>query len=302
MTAHYHTPVLLYPSVEGLNIDPSGVYVDLTFGGGGHSKIILEQLNEHGKLLAFDQDADAWKNAPDDHRFQLIKHNFRYLINFLDYLGIDKVDGVLADLGVSSHHFDEPERGFSFRFDGALDMRMGFGTELTAARILNEYPEEKLYTIFKLYGEVPSVGRLVKSVMHFRENDRFETTGQLKELARELAPRRDENKYLAQVFQALRIEVNNEMEALEEVLMKMSDVIKPGGRLVVIAYHSLEDRLVKNFIRSGNVKKNQAESDIYGHREVPFRAVNRKVIQPNETETAKNPRARSAKLRIAERL
>ncbi len=302
MTNQYHIPVLLKTSIEGLNIQPSGVYVDLTFGGGGHSRAILERLGPDGRLIAFDQDADAWVNAPDDNRFVLVKHNFRYLQNFLDYLEIGKVDGVLGDLGVSSHHFDEPERGFSFRFDGALDMRMGPGLKLTAARILNEYSDKQLYSLFKLYGEVASPGRLVKALVAFRENEAFETTAQLRLLAETLAPRRDVNKYLAQVFQALRIEVNSEMEVLREVLMQMPEVIKPGGRLVVISYHSLEDRLVKNFIRSGSIDKSQAESDIYGHRDVPFRALTRKVIQAGEDEVEVNSRARSAKLRIAERL
>lgn len=302
MADQYHIPVLLNPSIEGLDIKPSGIYVDLTFGGGGHGKAILKQLDDKGCLIGFDQDADAWANAPDDNRFVLVKHNFRFLQHFLEYLNIEKVDGILADLGVSSHHFDVAERGFSFRFDGELDMRMSSGLKLTAARILNEYPAEKLFSVFKMYGEVPSTGKLVKSVMSFRESNRFESTGQLRELAQAIAPRRDENKFLARVFQALRIEVNNEMGALREVLMQMPEVLRPGGRMVVIAYHSLEDRLVKNFIRSGNMDKPQAESDIYGHRDVPFRAVTRKAVQPGEEEVKQNPRARSAKLRIAERL
>jgi 16S rRNA (cytosine1402-N4)-methyltransferase len=302
MATHYHIPVLLEPAIQGLNIKPSGVYVDLTFGGGGHCRAILEHLDENGRLIAFDQDADAWANVPTDKRFVMIKHNFRFLQNFLDYLGISQVDGVLGDLGVSSHHFDVPERGFSFRFDGALDMRMGPGLKLTAAKILNEYPDEKLFKLFKMYGEVPSTGRLVKTIISFRDHTRFESTAQLRELLQGMAPRRDVNKYLAQVFQALRIEVNNEMEALQEVLMQMPDVIKPGGRLVMISYHSLEDRLVKNFIRSGRFDQTQAESDLYGHRHVPFRAITRKAVQPGEEEIKENPRARSAKFRIAERL
>ncbi|MFO8002232.1 MAG: 16S rRNA (cytosine(1402)-N(4))-methyltransferase RsmH [Marinilabilia sp.] len=302
MAEPYHIPVLQTSSVDGLDVRPSGIYVDLTFGGGGHSRAILDRLGEKGRLIAFDQDADAWENAPDDDRFVLIKHNFRFLRYFLDYLDIAEVDGVLADLGVSSHHFDVADRGFSFRFDGALDMRMGPGPEMTAARVLNEYSQEKLFSLFRLYGEVPSPGRLVRSIVHFRQSTSFERTGQLRDVAGEIAPRRDVNKYLARVFQALRIEVNNEMEALKEVLKQMPEVIKPGGRLVVISYHSLEDRLVKNFVRSGSFDKSQADTDLYGNRHVPFNAMTRKIIRPSEQEIEQNPRARSAKLRIAERL
>ena len=302
MTTEYHIPVLLETSIEGLNIRPDGVYVDLTFGGGGHSREILKHLGADGRLIAFDQDADAWANAPDDERFTLVKHNFRYLQHFLEYLGIEKVDGVLGDLGVSSHHFDSPERGFSFRFEGALDMRMGPGIELTAADIVNGYSEEKLFSVFKLYGEVPSCGKLVRAILSARSKEPFRTTSDLRELAQTVAPRKDVNKYLAQVFQALRIEVNREMEVLEEVLMQMPKVIKPEGRLVVIAYHSLEDRMVKNFIRSGNFAKSQADTDLYGNRDVPFNAVTRKAVQAGEAEVKENPRARSAKLRIAEKL
>jgi 16S rRNA (cytosine1402-N4)-methyltransferase len=302
MTNQYHIPVLLNVSVEGLNIKPSGIYVDLTFGGGGHSRAILDQLAPDGRLIAFDQDADAWHNAPSDDRLILVKHNFRFLQNFLDYLGIEKVDGVLGDLGVSSHHFDVPERGFSFRFDGGLDMRMGGGIKLTASEILNEYPDEKLFSLFKLYGEVPNPGKLVRAILRFRERDRFESTAQLREVAQSIAPKRDVNKYLAQVFQALRIEVNKEMDALKEVLMQMPTVLQRGGRLVVISYHSLEDRLVKNFLRSGDVEKSQAESDIYGNRDVPFKVITRKALQAGTEEVEENPRARSAKLRIAERV
>ncbi len=302
MTTAYHIPVLLETSVEGLNINPDGVYVDLTFGGGGHSREILKRLGPKGRLIAFDQDADAWKNAPDDERLMLVKHNFRYMKHFVDFLGFDHVDGVLGDLGVSSHHFDSPERGFSFRFDGALDMRMGPGISITAADVINQYDERKLFSLFKLYGEVPSCGKLVKSIIKARNESPFETTGQLRELAHSVAPKKDVNKFLAQVFQALRIEVNKEMEVLEEVLMQMEEVIRPGGRLVVIAYHSLEDRMVKNFIRSGHFAQSQAETDLYGNRDVPFKAITRKAVQAGEEEVAQNPRARSAKLRIAEKL
>lgn len=303
MSEQYHIPVLQTPAVDGLQIRPSGVYVDLTFGGGGHSRAILDQLDERGRLIAFDQDEDAWEYAPaNDPRFQLIKHNFRYLQYFLDYLGVSAVDGILGDLGVSSHHFDMADRGFSFRFDAALDMRMGPGSAITAARVLNEYPEEKLFSLFKKYGEVPSPGRLVKAINRFRQQNSFERTGQLKEVAEALAPRRDAARYLARVFQALRIEVNGEMDVLKDVLMQMPQVIKPGGRLVVISYHSLEDRMVKNLVRSGDTDQTQAGTDLYGNRFVPFKAITRKVIQPSEAEIEQNPRARSAKLRIAERL
>ncbi|WP_462316944.1 16S rRNA (cytosine(1402)-N(4))-methyltransferase RsmH [Marinilabilia sp.] len=302
MKKEYHIPVLLKTSVDGLNIQPSGVYVDMTFGGGGHSRAILEKLGPDGRLIAFDQDADAWKNAPDDNRLILVKHNFRFLKNFLDFLGYEKVDGILGDLGVSSHHFDAPERGFSFRFNGALDMRMGPGLEKTAADILNEYSEDQLFSVFKFYGEVPSPGKLIRKITDFRSNQKFETTTQLKDLAESIAPKRDVNKYLAQVFQALRIEVNNEMDALKELLMQTPEVLTTGGRLVIISYHSLEDRLVKNFIRSGNVEKSQAETDLYGHRDVPFKAITRKAVQSDAGEVDENPRARSAKLRIAEKL
>ncbi|MGQ1890893.1 16S rRNA (cytosine(1402)-N(4))-methyltransferase RsmH [Thermophagus sp. OGC60D27] len=302
VSTQYHIPVLLKTAIEGLNINPSGVYVDLTFGGGGHSRAILEQLGPEGRLIAFDQDKDSWKNAPDDQRFVLVKHNFRYLQHFLDYLGISTVDGVLGDLGVSSHHFDVAERGFSFRFNGPLDMRMSAGSSLTAAGILNSYAGEKLFSIFKMYGEIKNPGRLVKSILSYRETHSFENTFEFKEVARNSAPRNEENKYLARVFQALRIEVNREMTALQELFSRLPEVIHHGGRLVIISYHSLEDRMVKNFIRSGHYDQSQAETDLYGHRDVPFKAVVRKAVVPDEIEIADNPRARSAKLRIAERI
>jgi len=302
MSEKYHTPVLPEVSVDGLNIDPSGVYVDLTFGGGGHSRSILERLGQKGRLIAFDQDADAWGNALEDKRFTLVKHNFRYLENFIDYLEISRIDGVLADLGVSSHHFDTPRRGFSFRFNGPLDMRMSPGIKQTAADVLNTYPGDKLFTVFRMYGEIPKPGRLINNVLRFREASPFENTWQLKEVAEQSAPRNESSKYLARVFQALRIEVNQEMTALQDLLRQLPDLLKPGGRMVFISYHSLEDRMVKNFIRSGRYDTAQIESDIYGNREVPFRAVTRKAVVPSESEVLKNPRARSAKLRIAERL
>ncbi len=302
MAGQYHVPVLLQPSIDGLNIRPGGNYVDLTFGGGGHSRAILEMMGANGRLIAFDQDADAWHHAPEDERFILVKHNFRFLQNFLDYLNVDSVDGVLGDLGVSSHHFDDPDRGFSFRYDGALDMRMGQGLALTAAKVLNDYPADRLQSMFRFYGEVPSVGRLVNAVVQFRRVQPFQTTAQLRSLIEPLAPKRDVNKYLAQVFQALRIEVNGEISALKELLLQIPAVLKPGGRLVMLTYHSLEDRLVKNFLRTGGFDTSQPERDIYGHTNLDFKAINRKVIQPDAREIAQNPRARSAKLRVAERL
>ncbi|MBN2743283.1 16S rRNA (cytosine1402-N4)-methyltransferase [Breznakibacter xylanolyticus] len=297
----YHIPALLHPTVDGLAIRPGGVYVDLTFGGGGHSQEILSRLDAQGKLVVFDQDPDAFANRPHDDRLIFVRHNFRYLGHFLRYLGIDQVDGVLGDLGVSSHHFDSPERGFSFRFDGALDMRMNQVSPLTAADILNKYSHEQLINMFRTYGELQQAGRLVSEVMRQRTSQPFATTSQLRELAEKLAPKRDQSKYLAQVFQALRIEVNGEMDVLREMLQQTVQVIRPGGRLVIISYHSLEDRMVKNFIKSGDCTVAEAEKDIYGNVRVPFTAVNRKVIVPDEQEIERNPRARSAKLRIAEK-
>jgi len=297
----YHIPALLHPTVDGLAIRPGGVYVDLTFGGGGHSQEILSRLDAQGKLVVFDQDPDAFANRPHDDRLIFVRHNFRYLGHFLRYLGIDQVDGVLGDLGVSSHHFDSPERGFSFRFDGALDMRMNQVSPLTAADILNKYSHEQLINMFRTYGELQQAGRLVSEVMRQRTSQPFATTSQLRELAEKLAPKRDQSKYLAQVFQALRIEVNGEMDVLREMLQQTVQVIRPGGRLVIISYHSLEDRMVKNFIKSGDCTVAEAEKDIYGNVRIPFTAVNRKVIVPDGQEIERNPRARSAKLRIAEK-
>jgi 16S rRNA (cytosine1402-N4)-methyltransferase len=300
MSESYHTPVLLRPSVEGLNINPSGIYVDLTFGGGGHSRAILDQLDQ-GKLIVFDQDEDAWKNRIEDQRVIFVRNNFRFLYHFVKYLKCLPVDGILADLGVSSHHFNEPERGFSFRFDGDLDMRMNRSTPLTAAMVLNTYSEEQLIHLFKNYGEVASAYRLVREIMTHRASSPFKTTGDLKMVASRFAPPRDAARFLSQVFQGLRIEVNGEMEALTDMLAATIGVLKPGGRLVVISYHSLEDRLVKNFFRTGDVYKSEVETDVYGRSSVPFSLINRKVIVPSDAEVDSNPRARSAKLRIAER-
>jgi len=302
MEQGYHIPVLLKESVDGLNIKPNGVYVDLTFGGGGHSKEILSRLDENGKLIVFDQDNDAYLNRPDDERLFFVRHNFQYLSHFLRYLGIDQVDGILGDLGVSSHHFDAAERGFSFRFEGKLDMRMGQGLTTTAADIVNTYAIEDMKRIFWQYGEIKSSFKLASEIAKERVNKPFETTTDLKLLAEKIGPKKEQSKFLAQVFQALRIEVNKEMDVLKSVLMQSAGAIKTGGRLSVISYHSLEDRLVKNFIRSGDCDKTQADKDLFGHSDVPFKAIHRKIIIPNEQEIANNNRARSAKLRIAERL
>jgi len=302
MEQGYHIPVLLKESVDGLNIKPDGVYVDLTFGGGGHSKEILSRLNEQGKLIVFDQDDDAYQNRPNDERLYFVRHNFQYLSHFLKYLGVDQVDGILGDLGVSSHHFDAADRGFSFRFDGKLDMRMGQGLTVTAADIVNTYAIEDMKRIFWQYGEIKSSFKLASEIAKERADKPFVTTTDLKLLAEKIGPKKEQSKFLAQVFQALRIEVNKEMDVLKSVLMQSASVIKPGGRLSVISYHSLEDRLVKNFVRSGDCDKNQADKDLFGNSDVPFKAVNRKIIIPNEKEIEMNNRARSAKLRIAERL
>lgn len=295
----YHVPVLLGESIEGLKIKPDGIYVDLTFGGGGHSKEILKHLTT-GKLIGFDQDVDAEGNVPDDDdRFIFVRHNFRYFKNFIKYLGYDKVDGILADLGVSSHEFDVAERGFSFRFDGDLDMRMNQASEFTAADLLNDYSVEDLFRIFKFYGEVKNPGKLVRLIDAQRKEAPFTTIQHFKEVIAPCTPKFKEHKYLAQVFQAIRIEVNQEMDVLKEMLTQCADSLKPEGRLVVITYHSLEDRLVKNYIRDGKFD-GKAEKDFFGNVQTPMTAVNRKVILPSEEEIEINGRARSAKLRIAQ--
>ncbi len=297
----YHVPVLLRESVDGLNIQPNGIYVDVTFGGGGHSREILNRL-QGGKLIVFDQDEDAYANRPNDDRLIFVRHNFRYLKNFLTYLGIDKVDGILGDLGVSSHHFDTAERGFSFRFEGKLDMRMNYSAGITAADVLNTYSDIDLMRIFRLYGEVDSPGKMVREIVTVRETKPFETIEELKAAAVKFVPSRDQTKQLAKVFQALRIEVNHEMAALTDMLHQCSDVVKEGGRISIISYHSLEDRLVKNFIKTGNCEEVEVEKDFYGNILAPFKAVNRKLIIPTDAEIEINSRARSAKLRIAERV
>ncbi|MDA3890282.1 MAG: 16S rRNA (cytosine(1402)-N(4))-methyltransferase RsmH [Salinivirgaceae bacterium] len=296
----YHVPVLLEQSVEALSINPDGFYVDCTFGGGGHSSLILSKLKK-GKLVAFDQDTDAIANKPKDKNLILVQGNFRYMRNYLRYHKIDRVDGILADLGVSSHHFNAEDRGFSFRFNSDLDMRMNQTAELTAQKVLNEYEVNDLKFIFKTYGELKTGGRIAGFIDRFRKQQKIEKVEQLKELLDPIMPPKGQSKLLAQVFQALRIEVNQEMEALKEMLIQTEKVIKPGGRLVVITYHSLEDRLVKNYIKNG-MFEGQPEKDLYGNFEVPFKSINRKVIIPDDAEIERNNRARSAKLRIAERL
>lgn len=296
----YHIPVLRDASIEGLNIMPNGVYVDVTFGGGGHSRAIFEKLNPEGKLIAFDQDPDALNNTWDADNFLFVPSNFRYLANHLRAIGITQVDGILADLGVSSHQFDSAERGFSLRFDGELDMRMNQSGTLSAKDIVNNYDEEELYRVFRNYGEIDGLKKLVDALLRARHSQKIETTAQLTALLQPLAPKKKEHKFLAQVFQALRIEVNDEMAVLREFLEQTAKVLKPGGRLVVISYHSLEDRLVKNYIKRGSFD-GKIEKDFFGNVLKPFEEVVRKAIVPTEEEIELNNRARSAKLRIAER-
>jgi 16S rRNA (cytosine1402-N4)-methyltransferase len=295
----YHNPVLLKECIEGLKINPEGIYVDVTFGGGGHSKEILKHLTT-GKLYAFDQDEDAQKNKIEDPRFVLIKQNFRYLKNFLKLYNALPIDGLLADLGVSSHQFDEADRGFSTRFEAKLDMRMDQNAKLTAAEVLNTYSEEDLKRIFRLYGEVDNAGYLASIIYHNRKEKEIVTVNDLKVMITKCVKRGKENQYYAQVFQALRIEVNKELEVLEDLLTQSLDVLKPGGRLVVISYHSLEDRLVKNFTRTGKFE-GEVEKDFFGNQLTPFIQITRKPVVPDNKEIEQNSRARSAKLRIAEK-
>jgi 16S rRNA (cytosine1402-N4)-methyltransferase len=299
MEREYHVPVLLTESVDGLEIKANGDYVDVTFGGGGHSREIFSRLNT-GRLFAFDQDEDAAANIIHDERFFFIRHNFKYIRNFLKYYNVEQVDGILADLGVSSHDFDVAERGFSFRFDGDLDMRMNRDSSQNAADIVNTFTEDQLRTMFREYGEIDNAGRLAKQLVFVRDSNPIITIEQFKEAIAPCTPRLQESKYLAKVFQALRIETNKEMDVLHEFLEQSIQLLKPGGRLVVITYHSLEDRMVKNFIKSGDFSGKQ-EKDFFGNVESPLVAINRKVIVPNEEELERNPRARSAKLRIAEK-
>lgn len=299
----YHVPVMLAECIEGLRIKPEGVYVDVTFGGGGHSKAILEQLSEKGHLYGFDQDPDAKVNAEKitNSSFTFVDANFRHLQKFLRLYGTEQVDGILADLGVSSHQFDTAERGFSIRFDADLDMRMNPMTGITAAKVLNEYSQDELHKIFGMYGEVKNARTLATEVVRSRVRKKIETVEDFKNAVRKLAPKGAENKYFAQVFQALRIEVNDELGALEEFLEQAAKVLKPGGRLVVMSYHSLEDRLVKNFIQKGKFS-GEEEKDFYGNVIKPMEAINRKPIEPGEPELERNNRSRSAKLRVSERI
>lgn len=298
--AVYHVPALLTETIEGMNIRPDGVYVDVTFGGGGHSKAILQQLGVNGRLFGFDQDVDAVANIPDDSRFTFVRSNFRYLKNFLKYHGVEKIDGLLADLGVSSHHFDEAERGFSFRFDGELDMRMNVAARTTAADVLANYSEEQLADVFYLYGELHNARKIARTIVQKREKEPIVRISQFVEVLRPYFSREKEKKDMARVFQALRIEVNSEMKVLEEMLMQCVELLAPGGRIAVLTYHSLEDRLVKNFFRSGNFE-GKLEKDFFGNVIAPLRVVNNKVIVAGDEEITMNPRARSAKLRIAQK-
>lgn len=297
--SEYHIPVLLNESVDGLNIKAGGVYVDATYGGGGHSAAILKKLTV-GKLYAIDQDEDAAKNLPESEKFFFIHGNFRYLKNYMAYFGVTGIDGLLADLGVSSHHFNTPERGFTYRADALLDMRMNRNSKLTAGMVINEYSDEKLTEVFRNYGELGEARKLAVAIVKCRLQRSIDTTGQLVESIRNLIPRKTENQFLAKVFQAIRIEVNHEMESLEEMLAGATEMLNPGGRLVIISYHSLEDRMVKNFMRWGNAHEEPVK-DIYGHTQVPYQVITRKPVEANADETAQNPRSRSARLRIAEK-
>lgn len=297
----YHIPALLNECLEGLNISPNGTYVDVTFGGGGHSRGIIENLGEGGRLFSFDQDSDAEKNIIDDKRFTFVKSNFRFLKNFMRYHNVDGVDGIIADLGVSFHHFDEADRGFSFRFDGKLDMRMNRKGGKSAADIIKSYPEEKLADILYYYGEMRNARRIAAEIVKKRESQMIESTSDLLSVIKNLVNPKQEKKELAQIFQALRIEVNDEMASLKSMLKQCVEILKPGGRIVVLTYHSLEDRIVKDFFRYGNFE-GKAEKDFFGRVLAPLKQVNNKVIVPSDEEVERNPRSRSAKLRIAEKL
>ena len=296
----YHVPVLLQESVDGLDIKPDGIFVDVTFGGGGHSREILSRIGKNGHLYSFDQDEDAEKNILNDNRFTFVRSNFRYLRNWMRYYGVEHIDGLLADLGVSSHHFDDETRGFSFRFDAPLDMRMNKRSGMTAAEILNNYDEEQLADIFYIYGEIKNARKVASAIIKARGTKAIETTGDLIQITESLFPREREKKETAKLFQALRIEVNHEMEALKEMLYGAQEVLREGGRLSVITYHSLEDRIVKNIMKAGNAE-GKVNQDFFGRTVAPFRQISNKVIVPSEEEQLRNPRSRSAKLRIAER-
>lgn len=297
----YHVPVMLHECIEALDIKPDGIYVDVTFGGGGHSREILKKLGSKGRLIAFDQDPDAIKNAIDDERFVLVHQNFRFLKNCLRLQGMKEVDGILADLGVSSHQFDDASRGFSIRFDADLDMRMDQVSDLDARKVVNTYSEDELHRIFGMYGEVQNAKSLAKTIVTARLSKPINTIAELKETIKKLVPKGKEHKYHAQVFQALRIEVNKELDALQEFLTQSPLVLKEGGRLVVMSYHSLEDRLVKNFMLKGKFR-GEVEKDFYGNEIKPFRVLTRKAITASEEEVKNNNRARSAKLRVAEKI
>lgn len=298
----YHQPVLLYQSIDGMNIHKDGIYVDVTFGGGGHSREILKRLEGKAHLYSFDQDADAEQNIVDNPRFTFVRSNFRYLKNFLRYYGEQEgIDGLLADLGVSSHHFDDAERGFSFRFDAPLDMRMNQRAKQTAADVVNSYNEPALANIFYYYGELKNSRQIAAAIVKERNNKRIETTGELQTIVQPFFGRDREKKELAKVFQALRIEVNHEMDALKEMLAAATEMLKPGGRLVVITYHSLEDRMVKNIMKTGSIDGDETK-DFFGNTSSPFKLITRKPIIPDADEQAMNPRSRSAKLRVAERV
>lgn len=296
----YHNPVLLHPTVDGLNIKPDGIYVDVTFGGGGHSREILKRLGPNGKLFAFDQDEDALVNALPDERFTLINENFRFIKRFLRFHGVKSVDGILADLGVSSHQFDVPERGFSTRFDAELDMRMSQKNDLNAYRVVNEYEEQDLRRVFFDYGELKNAPVLARTIVEAREKYPIKTTDELKDVLAKYLPERVKNKILAQIYQAIRIEVNQEMDVLKEFIEQSLEILNPGGRFSVISYHSLEDRLVKRFIKNG-MFEGEPERDFYGNFSVPFKTIG-KLIVPDDAEIKINNRARSAKLRIAEKI
>ena len=299
--AVYHVPVMLEECMEAMNIKPDGIYVDVTFGGGGHSREIIKRLGPNGRLIAFDQDPDAVKNALDDPRFTLVHQNFKFLKNNLRLLGVKSVDAVLGDLGVSSHQFDSAERGFSIRFDADLDMRMDQVADLDAKKVLNTYSEEELHRIFGMYGEIQNARSLAKTIVIARLQAPIETVAELKEVIKKHVPRGKENKYHAQVFQALRIEVNQELEALQDFLSQTISVLKPEGRLVIMSYHSLEDRLVKSFMQKGKFR-GEVEKDFFGNEIKPFHVISRKAIVATEAELAVNNRARSAKLRVAEKI
>lgn len=293
----YHTPVLLQESIDGLDIKPDGVYVDVTFGGGGHSREILRRLGKNGHLYSFDQDEDAERNILDDDRFTFVRSNFRYLRNWMRYYDMEQIDGLLADLGVSSHHFDDETRGFSFRFDSPLDMRMNKRAGKTASEILNNYNEDQLAEIFYIYGELKNARKIASAIVKARGEKAIVTTGNLLQVTEQLFPREREKKEVAKLFQALRIEVNHEMDALKEMLSGACELLREGGRLSVITYHSLEDRIVKNYMKAGNAE-GKVKQDFFGRIETPFQQVSNKVIVPNDDEQQRNPRSRSAKLRI----